>query len=264
MAIPSPAASLSAAARPRLNTFDTERLAVPPSARKALMMRKYEVASLRADGRVHHSEQIAPATPLFESAFSAFARGTLIETTNGPVAIEDLEPGMKVMASGKAPQPVLWIGSMTLVPDIETPYPCETRLTRIMSDSFGMARPMADVMAGPAARILANRGAAGPDGAPHPTLVPARSYVDGVNVIDITPPRPVKVYHLCLHRHATINVGGLEIETFHPGPHFERQMGPNMLTLFLTLFPHIGKPSEFGNLTYPRLPLIPAEGLELA
>ena len=47
-------------------------------------MRKYEVASLARDGTVRYSEHITPASIAFESAFAAFARGTLIATTDGP------------------------------------------------------------------------------------------------------------------------------------------------------------------------------------
>ena len=85
-------------------------------------------------------------------------------------------------------------------------------------------------------------------------LAPARDMTDGMNVIEIQPPRAVTVYHICLREHAVINAGGLEVETFHPGPGFERHMGENMLSLFLSLFPHIDKPADFGELARQRLP----------
>ena len=73
-----------------------------------------------------------------------------------------------------------------------------------------------------------------------------------MNTIRITPPRPVTVYHLCLDRHASIKVSGMDMESFHPGLGLEQRMGPNMLALFLSLFPHIRSLDDFGPLAYPR------------
>lgn len=220
---------------------------------KSLVMRKFQISSLTPSGAIYATDQVGPATPEFEAAFSGFAHGTQIKTTDGMVAVEDLLPGMELITSERGPMPLLWIGSMTLVPERDNPSSKHTRLTRIMADSFGLARPSGDVMAGPGARILTHRTALHDIvGADH-ILTPACQLVDGVNVIHISPPRPVRVYHLCLHRHATIHVAGLEAETFHPGPGFERGMGPTMLSLFLSFFPHIHVPTDFGPLAHPRM-----------
>ena len=58
--------------------------------RPALATRSFEVAALREDGSLYIGQDKAPALLLFESAFSAFARGTLILTVDGEVAVEDL------------------------------------------------------------------------------------------------------------------------------------------------------------------------------
>ncbi|WP_299847937.1 Hint domain-containing protein [uncultured Roseovarius sp.] len=220
--------------------------------RKSLVMRKFQIASLTRDGAIHSTDQIGPATPEFEAAFSGFAHGTLIKTSEGMIAVEDLLPGMELITAERGPMPLLWIGSMTLVPEHDSPTSKNTRLTRIMSDSFGLARPAGDLMAGPGARILTRTTEFHDIVGAEQILAPARELVDGVQVIHISPPRPVSVYHLCLHRHATINVAGLEAETFHPGPGFECAMGTNMLALFLSFFPHIHVPSDFGPLAHPR------------
>ncbi|MDX5402893.1 MAG: Hint domain-containing protein, partial [Rhodobacterales bacterium] len=154
------------------------------------------------------------------------------------------------------PRPVLWIGSMTILPDAPVENPDQTRMTRIMADTFGMGRPMADVMAGPGARLLhrpaALRELKGTGARSGQVLTPISDFEDGMSTIRITPPRPVVVYHLCLDRHASIKVSGLEMESYHPGLNVEQRMGPNMLSLFLSLFPHIRSLSDFGPLAYPR------------
>ncbi len=222
--------------------------------RKSLVMRKFRTTSLTRSGAIYATDQIGPATPLYEEAFSAFAHGTLIKTSNGQVAIEDLQPGTEIITAERGQMPLLWIGAMTLLP-AGNDDACQggPRLTRVMADSFGPARPAHDLMFGPGARLLTRRTATHDIVGTDQVLSPARDLVDGVNIIEITPRQPVTVYHLCLHRHATITAAGLEAESFHPGPGFERGMGPNMLSLFLSFFPHIHAPSDFGPLAHPRI-----------
>lgn len=234
----------------------TARLPARPGitmeADKTPVMRKFQIASLTRSGGVYHTDQVGPATPVFESAFAAFARGTQIKTTLGPVAVEDLQPGMDILTSEHGPMPLLWLGAMTLMPGREGAAE-GPRLTRIMADSLGLARPASDLMAGPGARLLIRPTEMHDIVGADRILTPARDLVDGVNIIDIAPPRPVSTYHLCLHRHATILAAGLEAESFHPGPGFERGLSQNMLSLFLSFFPHIHAPSDFGRLAHPRV-----------
>lgn len=232
----------------------SKRGAMPQQARKPLAMRKYRISSLMSDGQVRTSDQIGPALPIFESAFSAFAHGTLINTTIGQVAVEDLQPGMKLQTTDQGPMQLLWVGSMTLMPRSEQ-YPQGSSMTRIMADSFGFGRPQADIMAGPGARFLLRPSGYAERYGSERSLTPAAQMVDGFNAIEITPPTPVTVYHLCLRRHALITAGGMEAESYHPGPGFDRHMGPNMLSLFLSFFAHIKQPRDFGPLAHERLPL---------
>lgn len=231
-------------------------------ARKSLVMRKFQIASLARSGAIFETDQIGPATPLFEAAFSAFAHGTLIKTTDGQVAVEDLQPGTDIVTTEHGALPLLWVGSMTLLPDGNDGSRKEARLTRVMTDSFGPARPAQDLMAGPGARLLTRCTEFHDIVGAEQVLSPACDMVDGVHVINIAPPRPVTVYHLCLSRHATITAAGLAAETFHPGPGFERALGPNMLSLFLSFFPHIHAPSDFGPLAYPRASVHGGSGMD--
>ncbi|MFN7003992.1 MAG: Hint domain-containing protein [Roseinatronobacter sp.] len=226
---------------------------------KKPVMRRYEVSTLAPNGDIATSRHVAPATPLFEAAFSAFARGTLLNTAQGLCAIEDLLPGMEIETTEFGLLPVRWIGSMTILPDAPVETPDQTHMTRIMADTFGMGRPMADVMAGPGARMLhrpaALRELDGKGARSGQVLTPVADFEDGMNTIRIMPPRPVTVYHLCLDKHASIKVSGIEMESFHPGVGLSQRMGPNMLSLFLSLFPHIKTLDDFGPLTYPRATL---------
>jgi len=213
--------------------------------------RNVEVAALRTDGSMYIGQDKAPAIPLFESAFSAFGRGTLIQTEQGDVAVEDLQPGDMIQTSTGEAAKLIWIGSSTFVPaHVGRRMP----LVRIMPDSFGPSRPSNFVTLGPAARLLQTphhlRGET--DG--QQLLTPVRQFIDGVNVIEVVPPTPVRLFHICLDRHAAINAGGLQLETFHPGAAATRAVSHAMRDRFLSMFPQIGHVSDFGPLAHPRAP----------
>ena len=261
MSVPSSAARISGDYNLRFRRSPLVPEAKPQAKRSSVVMRKFEVASLQPDGSTRRTEHIGPAVPMFEAAFSAFAHGTLITTTQGPVAVEDLEPGMKLITRDFGSQRLLWVGSMKIVPKFAETTAHDARMSRIMANSFGFTRPERDLMVGPGARMLK----AGPVLSDvEPVLKPVNQLSDGANVIDILPPSPVDVYHLCLARHATVMANGMDMETFHPGEGFEQNMGQNMLSLFLSLFPHVDQPQDFGALSYKREPLVAPNGLEVA
>lgn len=259
MSFPLSNAALPSLRRAKSNTALPGNAPETQSRRTPLVMRKFEVIHQRPDGEIRRTDHIGPAVPAFEAAFSAFAHGSLITTTRGAVEVEDLEPGMKLVTRENGPQPVQWIGAMRVVPEFTKRSSHDARMSRIMANTFGFTRPERDLMTGPGARILRKGQDDGND-----MLVPVRNLSDGMGVIDIVPPSPVMVYHVCLRKHSTIMVNGLEMETYHPGTGFERNMGQNMLSLFLSLFPHITRPEDFGGMTYTRKPLVSPDGLELA
>ncbi len=238
-----------------LSTRDTPRAIAQSNAmprRRLPLMRRYDVSFLTDQGQMETNQHTAPATPLFESAFSAIARGTLIQTATGPMAIEDIWPGDKIETKEFGPLPALWIGSMNIVPDAPVNRPESAQMTRVMADTFGMGRPMSDLLAGPGARFL-HRPAALRE-LPGGGLVfsPASDFADGDSVIQITPQRPVQVFHICLARHATIQAAGMDAESYHPGKNVAAATGPNMLQLFLSLFPHVECIEDFGPMSHPR------------
>ena len=104
----------------------------------ALPQRTYELAAQRADGTRWIWQTRAPALPLFDSAFSAFGRGIVMPTADGPVAVEDLVPGDKVQTLAGDLAPVVWIGSTTFVP---ADMGQRISLVRITAAAFGMTRP---------------------------------------------------------------------------------------------------------------------------
>ena len=58
------------------------------------------------------------------------------------------------------------------------------------------------------------------------------------------------MFHICLTRHAAITVGGMEMETYHPGSIATKDVSYEMRDLFLSMFPHIANTSNFGPLAH--------------
>ena len=215
------------------------------------LTRRYEAAWLAASGRIDSSTRLAPAIALFEEAFSAFARGTLIATEAGPVAVEDIVPGMRALTSEGGCETIAWVGSMTLFPGAAGAD--ATMLTRITTEAFGPNKPLPDLVLGPRARLLLRdrrcRSFVGADTA----YVPARAFVDGVSVIEVRPAVPVPVFHIALARQATLRVMGMEVESYHPGGGIAQMIEPRMLELFAAFFPHLASLDDFGPPAHPRL-----------
>ena len=204
-----------------------------------------------AHGRILEQDHRLPALPVLDAAHGAFARGALVATPQGPVAIEDLLPGDLVLTGSEGALPVLWIGWQSLRPGPGS----DLRLTRIMADAFGIGRPFRDLMMGPGGRLLAR---------PHPlrarigadqVLTPAHALADGMHAFRLSPRQPVTLYHIGLRRHSVITVNGLQTESFHPGAGFERSLDSATLRAVMRAFPHLSSPQEFGPLAQMRLPL---------
>lgn len=233
--------------------FEASRpLRAGPRQDALLKTRSFEIAALRADGSLYIGQDRAPALALFEAAFSAFARGTLIQTVHGDVAIEDLHPGDMINTTSGEASKLVWIGSTSFSPiDAGRRIP----MISIMPDSFGQSRPSSVLTVGPGARVLHTPHHLRSEAGSARMLTPVRELLDGVNVIEVVPPTPVRLFHICLERHATVHAGGIEMETFHPGASAMRSLPHSLQSRFLSMFPGISHISDFGPLAHPRAPV---------
>lgn len=225
--------------------------AQPLADRARPILRRARSLALRPDGGFDEARFMIPVLPLFEGAFTAFARGALVETVQGPVAIEDLLPGDRVQTVGGAAMQVLWIGSTTVTARRDLPTERPVILHRIAADAFGPNRPMTYLVTGPAARLRQATPLMGTHG--QRVLCPVAAFEDGIAVSRTTPPSAVDLFHLALPRHAVIRVSGIETESYHPGLGTIGAVGPAMRELFLNLFPHIAGPADFGPLACPQM-----------
>jgi hypothetical protein len=211
-----------------------------------------EAAYLGHNSEIQQLQRAIPQVPAFTDAFSAIARGSLIGCETGPVAVEDLLPGDRVCTLNAGPQTLLWIGSMSISnqPDAaKNP----TTLSRITADSFGLGRPMPDLLLGPSARMLRRDAAIVATVGTTVALAPVSAFIDGDTVLEIHPASPTRVYHLLFENHQIIYANGLEIESYHPGKEIETSLSHEVWPMFMDMFPHISTLGNFGPIAYPRL-----------
>jgi len=225
--------------------------------------RRYEAMALLPGEGVVEVNRVAPAHPIFESAFAALARGTILATRDGPVAVEDLLPGIEIETRDAGFQPLLWIGSITLMPQGAPGLP-PSRLFRVPADSFGPSRPMPDLVLAPHARLLHRSPRLAHLSDDASALAPITAFEDGASVIRVAPVSPVKVYHLAFREHHVLRANGIEIESFHPGLDLSRKLSEDSLRLFLSLFPQVDGLSGFGPLRALRLSTEELQSLDAA
>lgn len=250
--------------RQRAAVSASDRVQPLETARSRRMMRRYEVAYLNSRSELVEVTRLAPAVPAFEDSFSAFARGTLIQTARGPAAVEDLLPGDTVITAEFGSQPILWRGSMTVIPDPDRQHRAASSLVRIAPDSMGFARPQSDLVLGPGARLYHRHPGlerlTGQIGA----VFPVRDFIDGVSIIEVSPASAVQVFHLGFSQHHRITADGLEAETQHPDSAHALGLRGEMLALYLGLFPHMPGMEAFGRLNYPRMRMSDLDLIEVA
>lgn len=208
-----------------------------------------DIAALRPDGSTVLGQRKIPSFPIFERAFSAFAQGTVFKSDTGHVAVEDLQPGDCLETADGDKEQVTWIGSYASAPsEQENPL----TLTRIMADSFGMSRPDNFLGLGPAARLLQTPADLRGSSLADQMMTPANQFQDGMNVIEVVPSTPLRLFHVGMRRHTSLIANGLPVESYHPGENPVTHLSPTMKTAFLGLFPHIEKLSDLGpvNFTY--------------
>ncbi|WP_342078533.1 Hint domain-containing protein [Yoonia sp. SS1-5] len=218
-------------------------------------MRKYEVAYLTHTGDIAELALMAPATPAFEDSFGALGHGAILQTRNGPMAVEDLLPGDDVRLSNGQFDRLLWRGRMTVLPALSGPDRHNMSLTRVTADALGPQRPAPDVVLGPTARLFHKAPGIRMLTGSAAAYIPAQDFVDGSSFIALSPAAPVNVYQLGFAAHQRLSVNGIEIESLHPGTAFALGLRGEMLAQYLSLFPHKQNLSDFGTLQYPRIRL---------
>ncbi|MCI2399867.1 Hint domain-containing protein [Aliiroseovarius subalbicans] len=178
-----------------------------------------------------------------------FLAGTLVDTPEGPRAVESIAPGDLVMTLDAGAQPVRWIGQRKLTP-------CQTREEQLYPVRIpaGALDNAAEIMVSPAHRIALA----------HPNLAllfdhdralaPAGTLV-GWNGIHLARDVVAPTYcHLMFDEHHLITTRGLISESFYPGSLAMSALGKAARQDLFTSFPALRyRPDRIGSTTRPCL-----------
>ncbi len=214
-----------------------------PAARQRI--RPVEFSWLNRIGEVQHRVTTIPDMPIFRLAFNAFARGALVETPDGPVAVEDLRPGMWIDPVDGPPVQVGWTGAMPAVPAGSTQ---PDRLYRLTEGSYGLGSGKPDLLLGPGARLMPPGQIGQPDG----RLRLVSELADGHHVVEVAPRGTVQLYHIALASQRLLKVNDVAVESFHPGHAATLAIADDLFGQFLSLFPQVRTLAEFGPLKFLR------------
>ncbi len=133
---------------------------------------------------------------------TCFARGTLISTPNGEVAVEALSIGDEVLLADGSVQPVKWIGRRSYVAAFVRGNEAVTPV-RIQAGAMGSDLPRRDLIVSPEHAIFING-----------VFVPAGKLVNGLNVTREDVTGLIEYFHIELDAEALLLAEGLPTESF--------------------------------------------------
>lgn len=166
------------------------------------------------------------------------ARGTLIDTETGPVPVEDLRIGDRVLTVDGPAQPVRWVGCRH-VPARELSADPSLRPVRISAGAFGPGQPARDLTVSPQHRVLVDDWRAELFFGTQQVLVPAKGLVNDLTIrVDHDAPG-IDYFHVLFDRHEIMLTEGLPTESFHPGDYALRELGDATRAELYKLFPHL-------------------------
>lgn len=154
-----------------------------------------------------------------------FTAGTLIETEDGPRAVETIRPGDHVLTLDHGPRPVLWTHAMPLrfgpggAPDRLGPI-------RIRRGALGPGRPVRDLLVSPQHRVLVASKAAERLFGVAEVLVPAVKLVGAPGISRAPGVKRTTYVHLFFGTHEVLLAEGALVESLLPEREALRALPP--------------------------------------
>ena len=138
-----------------------------------------------------------------------FGQGTRIDTPNGAVAIETLQPGDMITVRDGGTAQLKWVGQRTVA---------ATGVNRPIRLKAGMLRAREDLLLSPQHRVLlADRWAELMFGEPE-VLIRAKDLVDDHMVRFASDLKEITYFHLLFDKHQIVTANGVAAESYLPGP----------------------------------------------
>lgn len=180
------------------------------------------------------------------------ARGTLIETTNGEVAVENLMFGDMVRTLDGPPQPIRWIGSRK-ISSADLKADPSLQPVRVSAGALGENLPKRDLFLSPQHRVLLQDWRSQLLFGEGQVLAPAKSLTNDCSIRTLTDASEVEYFHILFDDHQIMFTEGLPTESFHPGEFVLGEMEDSTRSELLTLFPELCSDEGYGASARPSL-----------
>ncbi|MEI2807886.1 MAG: Hint domain-containing protein [Albidovulum sp.] len=173
-----------------------------------------------------------------ETIVPCFTPGTLIDTDRGPVAVEALSAGDRVMTMDDGYQVLRWIGRRDLSAGELAECPA-LRPVLIGKDAFGPGLPERDLKLSPQHRVLLSGARAELVAGEAEVLAPALHFLGLPGVVRDAAAGGVSYIHLLFDRHQIVRSDGLWTESFQPAAATLSAMDEGPRAELLRLFPEL-------------------------
>lgn len=184
------------------------------------------IESITIDAVVDDDQPGLPM-PRTNTNFICFARGTLIDTDRGQVAVEDLCIGDLVQTRDNGLQPLGWIGSRRVTP---TGHLAPVVISR------GALGNSIELVVSPQHRILMSGAMVQLMFGTDEALVPAVSLMNGDTIYRRTGGQ-IEYFHLMCADHEILRANGIWTESLFLGPETLKTLTPQQLDEIEALFP---------------------------
>ncbi|SFU88292.1 Hint domain-containing protein, partial [Aliiroseovarius crassostreae] len=156
--------------------------------------------------------------------YICFVNGTLIDTVEGPVPVEDITAGMKVITRDNGPQPVLWVGAQELSFANIAANP-KSAPVLINPGALGDGLPEQTLMVSPQHRVLVRSKVAQRMFGSDEVMVPAVKLIELDGVERVSPQNGVTYHHILCANHDMVRADGHWSETLYFGGQTEIAIG---------------------------------------
>ncbi len=174
-----------------------------------------------------------------------FTLGTQILTPAGPVSIETLEIGDRVVTRDHGVQEIRWIGA-TILPSTYAANNPHLFPILIKKDALGPNTPDADLRVSRQHRVLVRDWRAEVMfGDPTGVLVPAHSLCNDSTIRPERPDGTVTYVHMAFDNHEVVYANGVEAESFHPAERTVAALNSEQRAELLEIFPHLAESDLF-------------------
>lgn len=176
--------------------------------------------------------------PPYSSLVPCFTPGTLIAAPDGPVAVERIRPGMRILTADAGAQTVRWAGMRRLGPRDLAAQP-NLRPIRIRAGALGHGLPARDMLVSPQHRMLVASKIATRMFGRDEVMVAAKHLCSLPGIAEEPPGAGVSYIHFLFDAHQVVFAEGAPTESLYPGPMALQGLAPEARAEITALFPDL-------------------------